>query len=396
MSFSSGFGSKQRHVELRILLLSAYDTTSHRLWRERLQALFPAAHWCQLALPARHFEWRLRSNSLHWGLQDIPELEADWDLLLATSMVDLAALRGLRPRLSRIPTLLYFHENQFFYPDNPGHTRKRETNVEPLLIPVFSALCADKIVFNSEFNRTTFLQGARKLFARLPENLPAAAWRRIEASSVVPVPVSVDATPEAAQPAGSPLQVIWNHRWEFDKGPELLLALAQTLVANNAPVQLHVTGQQFRKQPAQFEEIKRLCNRLSTEQNLDRPQLGFISDRAHYEALLHRCDVVLSTAWHEFQGLGVQEACLAGCYPVVPNDLAYPEYLPPECLYERQSNNEKTAQAIVSKLMRLHEQGRAGKPLNVPSMGAFCGEAIKARYQSLFDELSGGTARPTD
>ena len=352
-----------------------------------MQALFPAAQWCQLSLPARHFEWRLRSNSLHWGLRDYPELDAGWDLLIASSMVDLAALRGLRPGLARIPTLLYFHENQFFYPANPHHTSKRASNVEPLLIPVYSALCADRIVFNSEFNRQTFLQGARELFARLPEDLPGTAWQKLERSSVVPVPVATDYRPGPLRPPGTPLQLVWNHRWEFDKGPELLLAIARQLVTRQAPVQLHVVGQQFRRQPAEFEEITALCRTLSAQQNIPAPRIGFLEDRQTYQTLLQECDVVLSTAWHEFQGLGIQEACLAGCCPLAPNALAYPEYLPAQCLYERGDDETRCAESVLERLLQWHAQGLAGQSLPTPSMQDYCGEKIQASYLRLFEEL---------
>ncbi len=53
---------------MRILLLSAYDAVSHRLWREGLVAALPEHNWTVLALPPRHFRWRIRGNSLSWGV----------------------------------------------------------------------------------------------------------------------------------------------------------------------------------------------------------------------------------------------------------------------------------------------------------------------------------------
>lgn len=376
---------------MRILLLSAYDTTSHRLWRERLERLFPNDIWCQLSLPARHFEWRLRSNSLHWGLGDYPEFAEDWDVLIATSMVDLSALRGLRPELARIPTLLYFHENQFFYPQNPHRTSKRETNVEPLLIPLYSALCADRILFNSTFNKQTFLQGARNLFARLPDKLPDHAWQKLDAAAIVPVPLSIDCAPQhpprsRSAANASTLHVVWNHRWEYDKGPELLLAVAQELQRREAPVQLHVVGEQFRRQPEEFAEIELLCKQLSKQQKLPAANWGFIEDRSDYEALLSDADVVLSTAWHEFQGLGIQEACLAGCCPLAPDDLAYPEYLPADCLYERHENNDETASTIVERLLHWHQLDPKDRP--APVLDGYCGNRIRGVYLQEFEKLA--------
>ena len=47
-----------------------------------------------------------------------------------------------------------------------------------------------------------------------------------------------------------------------------------------------------------------------------------------YERLLKDSQFVLSTADQEFQGLAVMEAMALGCIPVVPDQLAYPEYVP--------------------------------------------------------------------
>ncbi|MDC0414664.1 DUF3524 domain-containing protein, partial [Gammaproteobacteria bacterium] len=109
-------------MSYKILLLSAYDAMSHTIWRRRLAAMFPEHEWTQLALPPRHFNWRIRGNSLQWALNEQDALTQDYDLLIATSMVDLASLRGFVPSLSKIPTLLYFHENQFVYPE--GNTQR--------------------------------------------------------------------------------------------------------------------------------------------------------------------------------------------------------------------------------------------------------------------------------
>ena len=63
-------------------------------------------------------------------------------------------------------------------------------------------------------------------------------------------------------------------------------------------------------------------------------QSGFVEDRSAYRALLGESDRVLSTAHHEFQGIAVLEAMSAGYEPVVPNDLAYQEFVPEHCRFD--------------------------------------------------------------
>lgn len=105
---------------MRVLLLSAYAAASHQHWQRSLLAMFPDWQWQVLTLPPRHFSWRIRGNPLYWALSERALLEGEYDLLVATSMVDLATLRGLVPGLARLPSLLYFHENQFEYPQRSG------------------------------------------------------------------------------------------------------------------------------------------------------------------------------------------------------------------------------------------------------------------------------------
>lgn len=370
---------------MKILLLSAYDAVSHRLWRQRLSELLPEHDWTQLTLPPRHFNWRIRSNSLVWGSASMPELEQDYDLLIATSMVDLSALRGLRPKLATLPTLLYFHENQFHYPANADPGIAAQTNIEPLLVPVYSALCADVTVFNSHFNQRTFIEGCAALFARLPDKLPESAWEKLRSSSVLPVPVCITEPPTpASRPSGEVLDIVWNHRWEFDKGPDLLLAVTRQLVARQIPARLHIAGQQFRQQPTAFTELQPLCRQLG------QAAFGFIADQQQYQALLQRCDVVLSTAWHDFQGLGIQEACIAGCAPLAPDDLAYPEYLDPANLYPRQQTIDATAAGIVERLSAWQQLRQQGQALPGPDLADLCGGRIGAQYAALLQQL--GTA----
>ena len=86
----------------RILLLSAYRADSHAAWADWLTSTFDAFDWRLLELPGRHFRWRIRGNPISW-LDELATTEAE--AVIATSMVDLATLRGLQPHLAALPTL---------------------------------------------------------------------------------------------------------------------------------------------------------------------------------------------------------------------------------------------------------------------------------------------------
>ena len=79
--------------------------------------------WRSLTLSPRHFSWRIRGNPLALLYEDDNAAEiAQADLVVATSMTDLASLRGLCPTLTKIPNIIYFHENQFAFPETGRFT----------------------------------------------------------------------------------------------------------------------------------------------------------------------------------------------------------------------------------------------------------------------------------
>jgi len=376
-------------MKKRILLLSAYDAMSHRLWRTGLAGMFPEFDWTQLALPARHFSWRIRGNSLTWGFSGQRQLTARYDLIIATSLVDMASLRGFCPALAEVPTLVYFHENQFCYPRNkeqsaPAH----DTHLDAAMVSIYTALCGDRIIFNSEYNRHTFLAGAAELMQRLPDHVPDGIVHRLRHSEVLPVPLQIHYQQEPASPRLDPqvLQVAWNHRWEYDKGPELLLAIVEEVVARNLPVRFHLMGQQFRRRPAVMD---RLVGLLTEPGDTPAAHVGHVADRRQYHRRLAGCDVVLSTARHDFQGLAILEACALGCTPLCPDDLVYPEYLQSDFLYKTDCSADlrESAGQAVDRLARWQRQQKAGVPLPGFNPVRFTAARLKDRYRAVFDQL---------
>lgn len=338
----------------RILLLSAYDAASHQHWRQQLYVMFAQCHWTTLSLPARYFAWRVRGNSLSWAFNHRHELTDNHDLVIATSLCDLASLRGFVPELARIPTLLYFHENQLAYPDSG----QQHASVEPAMVNLYSALCADRLAFNSEWNRRSFLSGIEALLRKLPDAVPAGLPALLHAkSTVLPVPlgdelfeadartgrdsrVSLPASlnvrfknPQPLTEVASCIELIWNHRHEHDKGPERLLLTVQALIQRGLRFRLHLLGQRFRQRPAAFVQLEQQLADYYAAQGMEPGINRFIEDRQEYEAILRAADMVLSTADHDFQGLSMLEAAALGCIAIAPDALAYPEYLPAAGLY---------------------------------------------------------------
>lgn len=365
---------------MKILLLSAYDAHSHRAWHRLLQRSFVDWDWTVLSLPPRWFNWRVRGNSLSWAFSQRQVLEGDYDLVVATSMVDLSALRGFVPGLAAIPTLLYFHENQFAYPA----TDQQHAGIEPQVLSIYSALAADAVAFNSEFNRDSFLAGASDLLRRLPDFVPPHLVEGIACKSqVVPVPLAPEYFVEHRQAPAGAYEVVWNHRWEYDKGPDRLLALARQLADTNMPITLHVVGQQFRNCPPEFDQLREV---IEASPALRCGEWGYLDDVDQYRQLLSSAQLVLSTAVQDFQGLSVLEAVAAGCVPLVPDRLSYPQWFAREFRYP--SLPDDVAGEAQGAARCLQACLRAGQ--SAPDVSFLGMQALRDSYQALFERVAGG------
>ena len=331
---------------MRILLLSAYDADSHRYWRQQIVSQFCGYDWTQLVLPGRYFNWRIRGNSLQWALTKRHKLEQDYDLIIATSMVDLSALKGMVPNLASIPSLVYFHENQFAYPVSQQQTNTaKQANIEPMMVNLYTAVCATQLAFNSAYNRDSFIAGVADLMKRLPEKLPASLLDDLRnKSQVLPIPIALQSgASDAANHAQQTINLVWNHRWEYDKGPDLLLACLRELGEQNIDFKLHLLGQQFRKQPEALQSIQ-------AEFSEQLGQVGFVESRQAYEVLLQDSNFAISTAYHEFQGLSVGEAVQSGCLPLLPNRLSYPGLIGAEHCFDESGDLAQQAKAFVAQI----------------------------------------------
>ena len=252
-------------------------------------------------------------------------------------MVDLATLRGLHPSLANTPCLLYMHENQFAFPVSD----QQRGRVEPQMVNLYSALAADAVAFNSAWNRDSFLQGVEGFLNKMPDAVPDGVMEKLrERSSVLPVPIEDRLFIDQPRPVNQACpHLLWNHRWEYDKGPDRLLLLEQ-LKERAMPFRISVVGEGFRSRR------KHLTGFTGTSGHIEH--WGFLERRADYDRLLGRADIVLTTALHDFRGW----RCWSWlwCLPLAPDRLAYREYVPPQCRYTSIESTAAEARAAADRL----------------------------------------------
>lgn len=329
----------------RVLLLEPYYGGSHRYFLEGLQRHVPA-RYTLLSLPAR--KWKMRMQlSAPWlveRVKSLPPGERFFETVLCSSYVDAAVLRAL---LTRVPGwnnetrfCLYFHENQIVYPQ-----RHDASAHQFAAINFHSALAADTIAFNSAYNARTFLEGCSQYLKSAASELalPGLIDELCRKSRVLHPGIDFPEREQRPLPTVGPGPVIvWNHRWEHDKNPERFFRALMELSRRGLDFRLIVAGQSFRSIPACFDRIRsHFASRLL--------HFGYAPSHRDYLALLARGDLVVSTAMHEFYGIAVIEAVRAGCRPLLPNRLSYPELFPPEHLYDEEEFEDKLAEALVNK-----------------------------------------------
>lgn len=306
--------------------------------------------------------------------------EKRYDLILCSTFVDVATLRTLAPSwINDIPVLTYFHENQFAYPVQIDDQR----DYHFALTNVTTALASDRLAFNSAYNLETFLSGTAKLLKKAPD-MKFSAWEeRIRARTTVLPPAldfkQIDAINgnkwRVAKPKHMPV-IIWNHRWEHDKGPEFFFEILFELEKQGLNFSLIVLGQSFAQQPAIFRAAKkRLSKRII--------HFGYVRSRRDYLQFLQSGDFVVSTARHEFFGMAVLEAVRAGCRPLLPCRLSYPEIFAKEFLYK-----EGEFQTRLADLLR--NGVRLGRKEALSLTEPYSWPALAEKYEDwLIDNMAG-------
>ncbi len=306
----------------KVLSLQPYFGGSHQNfqigWEKHSQL-----EWTVMTLPPRHWKWRMRQAAWHFAEQvnEAVRLGEAWDVVLCTDMLNLAEFKGLVAQsVSSLPTVIYFHENQFAYPTQVNDQRDLNYAVTNFT----SALAADVVWFNSQFNLDSMFSCLKSLCEKWPDFPPREMVTRLQSSCQVNYPgfegPLIARSHERSAESSESLHIVWAARWEHDKGPEQLLEILRLLKGKEKLFRLSVIGESFRSVPETFGTIR-------SEFAEQLIHWGYQESRDSYWQVLHEADVILSTAQHEFFGLAVAEAISCGVHPILPNRLAYPELI---------------------------------------------------------------------
>jgi glycosyltransferase involved in cell wall biosynthesis len=184
-----------------------------------------------------------------------------------------------------------------------------------------------------------------------------------------------DPTPFDSAPVdrGRRCRIVWPHRWEHDKDPETFFAVIEGLAREGLDFEVAVAGQAFSETREQFEHAAGgLGDRLV--------HLGQPDSREDYARLLASSDIAVSTALNEFFGLAMIEAAYCGCFPLVPDRLAYPEIYPSETRY---GSADALAARLRSLILDRPAPGQGRELAEAYTIGA-----LAPAYRDAFERLA--------
>lgn len=366
---------------LRIAAVEPYHGGSHAHFLDDLGR--HSRHQIELfTLPARQWKWRVRGAALALA----PAVNAaagrtGFDAFLCSDFVNVPDFRALLlPRLRAVPVLYYLHENQLTYPLSPAE------EFDPYFgfTNVLSCLSADAVVFNSDFHRREFLARLPKFLPRLPDYDRRAVVTAIAGKAEV-LPLGLDVRElEAHRPAeargGGPRRVLWNHRWEFDKRPEMFFDALAVLADEGVPFVADVIGEAFARRPPVFAAAReRLGARIG--------RFGFVASRPDYIRCLWTADVVVSTAQQEFFGISMAEAAVCGAHPVAPRALVYTDWYGGACAAQHLYRDGAGLVQLLRRQLTAPRPHDCAIPVRLRTLAW---DTVGPRFDALFDSLANG------
>ena len=305
---------------MKILYIEPFYSGAHQQWIDSY-AKNSKHQITILSLPGRKWKWRMHGAAI--TLSDkFNNLNNKFDLIICSDMLNLPVFKSLcENNIANTKLITYFHENQLSYPWslNDADT-KINRDLHYGYINYTSSLISDFNFFNSNYHLKSYLNELKIYLSKMPD------WKNLHTldiiknkSEVLYIGCELEQF-QLTQVENSIPIILWNHRWEYDKNPELFFKTLGRLKKNNIRFKLVVLGESYKNSPRCFEEAKiKFKNEIL--------HFGFCESIEEYKKWLLQADVLPITSIQDFFGVSIIEAVASNVYPLLPNRLSYPEIL---------------------------------------------------------------------
>ncbi len=358
-----------RGQQTTIFLVEPFYSGSHKAWADGL--VEHSDHTVELiTMPGERWRHRMR----HSGAQLAAKINAAIEQQSAKETKNVVAHQGATsdrvPNAAivlssmtnakdfvegldfRLPVLLYMHENQLGYPGSQADNEFARINID-------SIEAVDHVAFNSQFH-------LEQMHMLLPTGL-------LDDKHIHVLEVGIDPPQFQHQPSSPPL-VMFNHRWEFDKQPDIAIS-GFTLARDQVEFDLALCGEHFPGRHA-----------IATAEL--NPKFAGYLPRSEYLAALAATDVIVSTSQHDYFGISIVEAMSYGAIPVLPGSLNYPNLVPIDLhtsLLYQPTTAEEFSSALIRTLKNLATFDRSVLQQHVTQ---FHWPKLIKIYDSVFDDLT--------
>ena len=239
---------------MKILILEPYFTGSHKQWALGYKKY--SKHEVKiLSMEGQFWKWRMHGGAVTLAKQ-FKNKNYKPDLILSTDMLDLSTFLALTKTKAR--SAIYFHENQLSYPWSPNDRdllKKRDHHYS--FINYVSALSADHVLFNSKFHMEIFLKKLHSFLNHFPDHNEIDTIKIIEKKSeVLSLAIELKKFDSYKYAKHNKPLILWNHRWEYDKNPELFFKSLKYVKNHGYNFDLVVLGENFSNSPEIFKNAK--------------------------------------------------------------------------------------------------------------------------------------------
>jgi glycosyltransferase involved in cell wall biosynthesis len=360
---------------MKFLFIEPFSIGSHALFAKGLAE--HSAHDIDLVeMPGKNFRWRMLGAALYMA-DNIRNIEK-YDGVIVTDLFNLADFKVL-VGVKCPPIMVYFHENQLTYPQPASD----KSIVLLGMINITTALAANMVVFNSNFQKDAFLKAVPDFLNRGQDFQPKGIASRIRQKSNVLYPgITLPSSSDVdVQKQTDPPLIIWNHRWGYDKNHPLFFNVLENLQEQEIDFRLALMGENFGMIPDTFVRAQRIFGDKIVA-------FGYVPSRTEYIRWLTQGDIIISTADQENFGMSVIEAMIMECIPLLPNRLVYPEILPEkfhdQFLYKNKRDLTEKLTQILSDVKQYKE---TSKKL-AREMEFYLWENVAGNYDSVLEQLS--------
>ena len=305
---------------MNVIYIEPYYSGSHKRWIDSYKK-YSNHNIKILSLPGNKWKWRMHGGAITLANQFL-NLNEHIDLILCSDFLNLPVFKSLcGERLKNISIGIYFHENQLSYPWSPKDADlKLKRDLHYHFINYSSSLVANFNLFNSTFHLDSFIASLRKYLKKMPDHNNFETINTIsDKSSVLYIGCELNKLNDFKLEKKNKIPLIlWNHRWEFDKNPELFFNTLIRLKNEGIRFKLTVLGESFNKYPIIFDQARK-------ELSSNIVHFGYLDTFSEYAKWLWKADILPVTSNQDFFGISIIEATFCNTLPILPKRLSYPE-----------------------------------------------------------------------